>query len=165
MSAFKNSLRQHTIEAIKEALLTAEKAAEVAKETATHKENVAENKYDTLGLEASYLAHGQSQRVHELRQSLYAYESLAFKDFEADDNIDLTALVSLVADSGVSNMKKYFLIGPEMGGLKINYQQRDIVVITPQSPLGKQLMSKGLGDEVILLVDKSPVVFVVEGIV
>jgi hypothetical protein len=34
-------------------------------ETATHEENIAENKYDTLGLEASYLAAGETGRGNQ----------------------------------------------------------------------------------------------------
>ena len=48
-------------------------AAEEARATATNKENAAENKYDTLGLEAAYLAHGQSERVLQLEGDLAAY--------------------------------------------------------------------------------------------
>jgi len=156
MSDYKDGLHQHVIDAVKEELATAEKAAAVAKETATHKENIAENKYDTLGLEASYLAHGQSQRVEALWRSVNAYEEQTFVDFCSDDEIELTALVSLRSESGA---ERYFLIGADMGGLRLNYQQREIVVITPQSPLGKQLVGKCVGDEVVLLVKRVPVIF------
>jgi len=161
MSDYKEGLRQQVIDAIKEELITAEKAADIAKETATHKENVAENKYDTLGLEASYLAHGQSQRVAGLWDSVQAYKAQAFKDFDSDDDIDVTALVSLLSAEGV---ERYFLIGPEMGGLKIAYQQREIMVITPHSPLGQQLVGKGVGDDVVLLIEKKSVDFEVVAI-
>ena len=40
----------------------AQAAVDRAYEAATHEENIAENKYDTLGLEASYLTQGQSRR-------------------------------------------------------------------------------------------------------
>jgi len=39
----------------------------VAHETATHEENIAENKYVTLGLEAAYLATGQARRAEAIR--------------------------------------------------------------------------------------------------
>ena len=40
------------------------RAAEYARDEATHEQNKAENKYDTRGLEASYLARGQSNVGH-----------------------------------------------------------------------------------------------------
>ena len=51
-------LQQQVLERLAEDLLQAEQAALAAHETATHEENIAENKYDTLGLEAAYLAAG-----------------------------------------------------------------------------------------------------------
>ena len=52
----KFSLQQQVLKRLAEDLLQAEDAVRVAHETATHAENIAENKYDTLGLEAAYLA-------------------------------------------------------------------------------------------------------------
>lgn len=52
-------LQQQVLERLADDLLQVEQAARVAHETATHEENIAENKYDTLGLEAAYLATGQ----------------------------------------------------------------------------------------------------------
>ena len=39
------------------------RAAQYARDEATHEQNKAENKYDTRGLEASYLARGQSKQA------------------------------------------------------------------------------------------------------
>ena len=61
----------------------AQRAAQTAYETATHEENVAENKYDTLGLEASYLATGQARRTEEIRQALVKYQGLTLRDYDA----------------------------------------------------------------------------------
>lgn len=51
----KSLLRQQVLERLAEDLLRVEQAAQAAHEAATHEENIAENKYDTLGLEAAYL--------------------------------------------------------------------------------------------------------------
>ena len=59
----KSLLQQQVLERLAEDLLQAEQAARAAHETATHEESVAENKYDTLGLEAAYLATGQVRRA------------------------------------------------------------------------------------------------------
>ena len=62
----KTALLNQIISTLESARDKASAAAAEAKETATDKENIAENKHDTLGLEAAYLAHGQSNRVMEL---------------------------------------------------------------------------------------------------
>ena len=66
----KNLLLQDVLSHLQSDLEQATLAAVTAHEAATHEENVAENKYDTLGLEAAYLASGQARRVEELRQTL-----------------------------------------------------------------------------------------------
>ena len=63
-------LQQQVLKRLAEDLLQAEQAARAAHETATHEENIAENKYDTLGLEAAYLATGQVRRAEAIRKAL-----------------------------------------------------------------------------------------------
>ena len=60
-------LQQQVLERLAEDLLEVEEAVRVAHEAATHEENIAENKYDTLGLEAAYLATGQARRAEAIR--------------------------------------------------------------------------------------------------
>lgn len=139
----KESLRQAIILALQANLDTATRAANAAKETATSKETVAENKYDTFGLEASYLAHGQSKRVEELLCAIKCYTSMPLKEFSEDDEIDISALVTVSTDN---DDVKHFFLGPEAGGLKIECQDKTIMVITPSTPLGKQLLGKQLDD-------------------
>jgi transcription elongation GreA/GreB family factor len=50
----------------------------------------------------------------------------------------LTALVELDTDGTHS---AYF-IGPRNGGLEIKHRRKEIMVITPQSPLGQNLMGR-----------------------
>jgi transcription elongation GreA/GreB family factor len=39
----------------------------------------------------------------------------------------------------------FYFIGPKNGGLEIEHQHKEITVITPQSPLGQELMGKIAG--------------------
>ena len=66
-------LQQQVLERLGEDLLQAEQAIRAAHETATHEENIAENKYDTLGLEAAYLATGQARRAEGIRQAMASW--------------------------------------------------------------------------------------------
>lgn len=56
----KTAVYQQMLEKLAIDLDVLQRAAQTAYEAATHEENIAENKYDTLGLEASYLATGQA---------------------------------------------------------------------------------------------------------
>lgn len=105
---------------------------------ATDEENKAEDKYDTRGLEASYLAIGQSKAAEEAAQAVAQFTALSLREFKAGEPISLGAIVTL--DSGRS--PTYYFIGPRAGGTEIEHDGQTIMVITPQSPLGRQLMGR-----------------------
>jgi hypothetical protein len=126
---------------LRESLGILEKAARASHAEATHESSKAESKYDTRGLEAAYLAGGQARQALEILDSIKIYEALPTRNFAADESIDLTALVELDA----SAVRSFYFIGPKNGGLEIEHQRKDITVITPQSPLGQDLMGKKAG--------------------
>lgn len=121
-------------------------ALKAAHEAATHEESKAENKYDTRGLEAAYLADGQRKRLHELEAAVMAYRNLVLEPMEG--KVRLGAFVSLDADGG----RKDLFLGPDAAGLKIRQATDEILVITPLSPLGKALLGAQEGDEVDIVV-------------
>lgn len=125
------------------------RAAQTAYEAATAEENIAENKYDTLSLEASYLATGQARRSAEIRQSLLAYQQLLLRDYDPTRGIQISNLVTLEDESGDQRL---LFLGPEAAGLKIDAGDEQVTVITPRSPLGQQLLGKKVDDEVSLVV-------------
>lgn len=120
-------------------------AAMLAYNTATHEENVAENKYDTLGLEASYLAQGQAQRVEECTNELAAFKALEPIEFSDPFPITIGALIVLKDDQGA---EQYLFLGPAAGGVKFIYDQMEITIITPSAPLGQALLGHFVDDEI-----------------
>ncbi len=137
----KTALLQQIIASLTESLAVLEKAARASHAEATHESSKAENKYDTRGLEAAYLARGQSRQAKEILESIKLYQKLAVKDFAPNEAVDLTALVDLKTDGTRSS----YFIGPKHGGLDVPFQGQEITVITPESPLGQQLMGKKAG--------------------
>ena len=137
----KAELIKHIIGSLTESLEVLEKAARASHEEATHESSRAESKYDTRGIEAAYLAGGQARQAKEIQGSIKAYEALAIRDFAPGEPIELTALVELDAEGTHS---AYF-IGPRNGGLEIKHRRKEIMVITPQSPLGQTLMGRKAG--------------------
>ena len=118
------------------------RAAQFARAEATHEQNKAENKYDTRGLEASYLARGQSRQAAELQAAIAAFEKLGARTFGAGEPIDVGAFVEL----GFNGENTAYFIGPRAGGTEVLHDKREVLVITPQSPLGEQLMGRKQGD-------------------
>jgi len=119
------------------------RAAQFSRAEATHESNKAENKYDTRGLEASYLARGQSKQAAELEAAIAEYQKLGVKKFANGDAIAVGALVEL--EHGGEN--SIYFVGPRAGGTEVVHDKMEILVITPQSPLGEQLMGKKSGDQ------------------
>jgi len=118
------------------------KAARAAHAEATHEQSKAENKYDTRGLEASYLARGQSRQAAEIVQAMEQFKQLPLKNYSPTDAIDLGAIVELKGKAE----RSFYFIGPRAGGTEILHEKKDVLVITPQSPLGRQLAGKKQGD-------------------
>jgi len=120
-----------------------EKAARASHAEATHESSKADNKYDTRGLEASYLARGQSRQAKEILEAIKSYEALPTRGFVPGEPIALTALVRMEAN----DTRSTYFIGPTSGGLEIEHHGEEIMVITPQSPLGQNLMGKKEGQQ------------------
>lgn len=145
----KTLLQQQVLERLQTDLLQAEQAARVAHETATHEENIAENKYDTLALEAAYLASGQARRVAAIRQTLAVWRQLRPRQYDSVVGIQPGALVCLV---DAAERQQLFFIGPEGASMKLLNDAQSIQVISTQTPLGRALRGKVEGDEVVVSV-------------
>lgn len=126
-------------------------SARAAHEEATHEQSRAENKYDTRGLEASYLARGQSKQAAETMSAREEYAAFKPREFGPDTPIDLCAVVELDGPEGLST----YFIGPRAGGTEITHQRKTILVITPQSPLGSQLLGRKQGDNLEIKIGPS----------
>lgn len=118
-------------------------SARAAHAEATDEQSKAENKYDTRGLEASYLARGQSRQAVETAEAIEEFAALPLRDFGPTDPIELGALVELETKAG----GVCYFLGPRAGGTEIVQGRREVLIITPQSPLGQQLVGKKQGDE------------------
>ena len=118
------------------------RSARASQAEATDEQSQPENKYDTRGLEAAYLSHGQSRQAAEMEEAIEQFHTMPVRDFGAQDAIDLGALVEV---DRAGKAARYF-IGPRAGGREIVHAGKTVLVITPQSPLGRQLMGAKAGD-------------------
>ncbi len=138
-------LHQQVLERLEEDLLQVEQAARAAHETATHEESVAENKYDTLGLEAAYLATGQARRAEAIRRAIANWRQFRPRPYDATKGIQLGALVCLV-DS--NDRQQQLFLGPEGGSMQLVSGDQLVQVISSEAPLGRAMLGKCEGDEV-----------------
>lgn len=120
-------------------------AVKDAAEGATGDDTKAESKYDTRGLESSYLAAGQIEQAERQARELADVEGFEFPGFDNQSKIDLGALV----EADLNGKQVYYLIAPAGGGISIeNDSNMMIMTIGPAAPLAGQLFDKTTGDTV-----------------
>ena len=123
-----------------------------ATEAATGEDTKAESKYDTRGLEASYLAAGQAEQADELAEAIAHLENAEFPEFDFDDPIAPGALVEAEREGEVV----FYLLAPAGGGLILETEDREsVTVLGPEAPLRQQLLGVTSGtilDEIDLAV-------------
>jgi len=137
----KRELLNQIIVSLRESLEVLQNAARASHAEATHESSKPENKYDTRGLEAAYLAGGQARQAREILDSIKIYSAMEAKAFGPIDPIELSALVELEVDRS----RSFYFIGPKSGGLEFAMDGQEVTVVTPQSPLGQNLMGKNAG--------------------
>lgn len=141
----KKLLVQCIVERLAESFERRIAASHFARAEATNEQSKAEHKYDTRGLEASYLARGQSKQAAEIETAIEQFGKLRLRDFTPADPIDLGAYVEL--KQGRDELCCF--IGPCAGGTEIEFGGKEVTVLTPQSPLGEQLLGQYQGAQFV----------------
>ena len=137
----KAALQAELLRTLNGALETARAAHAAAVAGAIDDEARPENDKDTRGLEQSYLARGQAQRVAELEAAVSEVSALALRPFGERDRVALGALVT-VEEEGRTHR---FFVAPHGGGAVLSGGAQ---VVTPVSPLGRALLGRRVDDEI-----------------
>lgn len=135
----KTALVAALIATLREELDAYARASRAAHEAATDPQSKAENKYDTRGLESSYLARGQALRAAEAESALAQLQSLVLPP---PGRVEIGSLVMLATSAG----ERTYFLAPAAGGKEITFEGRPIRVLTPASPLGVTLHNHRTGD-------------------
>ena len=140
----KAAIRDQILLQLRQELALQTRAAQISREEAISEESRPENQYDMHSQEAAYLAEGQARLAAEIAANIALYENLTIPEAAPD------VLVTLGAAVAVNNAERlvWYFIGPRSGGLELIVDGVPVLVLTPQSPLGRQLMGKRVGDSV-----------------
>ncbi|MFQ3170348.1 MAG: hypothetical protein ACI9DG_000361 [Oleispira sp.] len=131
---------------------------------ASHEQSKPENQYDTLALEAAYLAHGQSVRIAELQRQFMLLDHFELSDYSDESRIVVGALVCIENSvEGVSreeNQQQWLWLLPVAGGILLKFEDCNsnnnesgnlaLRTITPEAPLAKKLLGNYVGDKLVL---------------
>ena len=141
----KSDLRAAILQQLHQELDRSAGAAALARDEASSEESRAENKWDTHSQEAAYLAEGQARQAAAIVESIEFYRTLPLPDFPPGAAIAVGAVVELEDQRG---RRSWYVIGPRGGGLEVAFAGRTLLVVTPHSPLGRQLLGQHIGDPV-----------------
>jgi transcription elongation GreA/GreB family factor len=150
----KSALRQAIINQLEAELALQTAAALASKSEATDADSRAEGRYDMRAQSAAYLAAGQARFATEISEAISAYHALVLPSIGPGSAIVLGTVVELKPARGDRLM---FFLGPARGGLDVDCAGESVTVVTPVSPLGRQLVGRKLGDSVTLPGTKGPV--------
>ena len=138
----KSTVLQAVISHLKVDLARQRAANRQAKEGATDSESRAESKWDTGGLEASYLARGYARQFEETVKQL---ETLRTFDPESapGDRVGLGSMVLLE----MGEFSDWMFLLPCCGGMELEVEGTTLTIFTPESPLAGQLLKNLAGSQ------------------
>lgn len=139
----KKRIVEQLIKTVQQEIDAATQASESASSYVRDGDIKSEGKYDTRGTEAGYLAGAQQRRVEELKLELQLLEEIPVRDFAADEEVSIGALVDIEFKG---QTRKYF-VAPTAGGTMLNISGTPILVISTFSPIGDAVFSTHVGDE------------------
>ncbi len=138
----KSAVRDRILAALRQEHALQLRAAQLSRDEAISEESRPENQYDMHSQEAAYLAEGQARLAAEIAASIELYSALALPAPAAGATAALGALVAVEHKTGIA----WYFLGPRAGGLELQVDGVDVLVLTPQSPFGRELLGKRPGD-------------------
>lgn len=143
MSETKADIIQSIIATLQEDLDVLRRAALETHESSTDAQSKQEGKYDTRGLEASYLAEAQAAKVSTLEEQIGVIERLDLDD----DSAVVPGSMCIVS---TEEDEFGYIMLPTGGGMERDYQGMSFTVVTPDSPIGGVILGEEAGTEVTL---------------
>ena len=142
----KSEVIQAIIQELEAQLATATAASKQAAETATDEESKAETKWDTQGLEASYLAAGQAEQARIIGESIHTLNGFWSNMKSQSSEVMAGSLIQC----DLNGFTDWFFLSPVGGGLTVDINDTVVTVITPQSPLGAKVLRREEGSNFTL---------------
>lgn len=145
----KSRLVQALLASLRAGLEKLEQSQRTVQAGAIHEETRQEDPKDTRAIEAQYLARGLADRVETLQGAVAALASMDLPQFGASDPVAIGAVVTLQEETDAGELREtsYFLV-PAAGGEAVEVDGLRVLALTPQSPLGEELMGRTEGEDV-----------------
>ena len=130
------------LDRLREEFESRSRVSKITREGGNDAESKAEGKYDTLAIEENYLADGLAKQALAAAEAIAEIEKMPLRIFTGVDPIGLGALVEI----DFPGAREWFFLAPSGGGTEVQHEGTPVTVITPDSPLGSQLIGSRVGD-------------------
>lgn len=142
----KRVILERLLERLRAELVAAHGASKDAAAYATDDEARARSKWETQGLEASYLAAGQAGHARELAEAITKLKGRLDELARPSRLGELGALMTCELEGELDR----YLLAPVGGGETVEADGHEITVITPGSPLFASLRGRQRGERIRL---------------
>lgn len=142
----KNDVLAALIANLEAELTAADHASRDAAAYATDEESRAESKWDTQGLEASYLAAGQAGQAKQLAEALGQLKGQRTELERPCHSVQRGALIQ----AQIGKSTDWYFFAPSGGGETLQVAGETVTVITSDSPLARAMLGCGPGNEFTL---------------
>ena len=148
----KEALLAEIIRQLEDEIKKLRESFEEAKLTSIEAPGRMQSRYDTMGVEAAWVADGLAKSLEEKVEGVYRLKN--FKLPENPEKVSLGCIVGIGReDAGVENL--YFIL-PACGGMNMVIDNNAIVqTVMPQAPVARALIGKSLEDEVLVRRDRN----------
>lgn len=101
---------------------------------------------DTTRMTESVIADKLQTAMSEKKEAISIFETFFEKEinFNPVSQIQIGSLVEVESN----NEKQYFFLLPKIGGLKIEVDGKNIMILTPEAPMTQAILDKKVGDKV-----------------
>ena len=119
---------------------------EEAKLTSIEAPGRMQSRYDTMGVEAAWVADGLAKSLEEKVEGVYKLKN--FRMPEDPERVSIGCLVGIGPDNG--DVESIYWILPACGGITIPIDNNlTLQTVMPQAPVARALIGKSLDDEVM----------------
>ncbi|MGD0328780.1 MAG: GreA/GreB family elongation factor [Minisyncoccia bacterium] len=141
----KQSLFNQIVASLQDAQKKAEHERDAAQKEANSHVGRMESRYDTFKEEAQYEVEAQELRISKYRSGINQINTLFANtsNLNPSTTIKIGSIVKLVSKTGE---EKFYVLSPVGGGIVAKDGNVSVFTLTPDSPLGKQLLGLKIGD-------------------
>lgn len=148
----KSKILQQVIDLIEEEVVRLRAGYEQARKTSIEAPGRMQSRYDTMGIEAGWVAGGLAKNLNEKMEALRVLRQIRLPD--APELGALGCIIGIGPKNG--SIRSFYFILPVAGGISIPLQGTKFTLqtVTPPTPVGRGLIGKSPGDKVTVLKDK-----------